>query len=598
MKKGSSILLLTHCSKKTNNIKLLIPTTITTSQIRNYWDHTIEFKSDVIYTKETGIDIMNNCLLNKGTAFSKTERDRLRIRGLLPSCVSTLEKQLTRLKERYDEIENDLDKYQFCSQLQDRNETLFYKFLTTYIKELAPIIYTPTVGLACQNFSHIFRRSRGMFFSVEDKGEMKNMVHNYPIDEIDVIVVTDGGRILGLGDLGANGDGIPIGKLALYVAAGGINPGRVLPIMLDVGTNNEKLLNDPLYLGVKQKRLTGDAYYEIVEEFVDAILDRWPNVLLQWEDFSGEKAEIVLNKYRNRILSFNDDIQGTGSVVVSGILNCLRATGQPFSDIKNQTFVVAGSGAAGLGVVSSLKEAMKREGLSDEEACSRFYIVDKDGMMTKRRLAMDCELSSAQKYYAESRCDVEEGLPLIEVVKKVKPDILLGLSGVGSLSLQMRLLRHNPTSKSEATAEQVFRVTGGDAIFASGSPFAPVTLQDGSVINTSQANNMFCYPGLGLGTILTGCKKITDEMFYAASKALAATVSEEALKKKEIYPHVENIRDVSMRVAIGVMRQAHAEGNAKKLKGLSKDFIENDGEMEKYVRSRMYEPKYVPIVNK
>ena len=560
---------------------------------------------------------MNNGLLNKGTAFSYIERDRLGIRGLIPPVVSDIDKQVSRLRERFNAIPTDIEKYQFCTQLQDRNETLFYNFLVHNIKEMAPIIYTPTVGKACENFSHIFRKPRGMFFSTLDKGEMKAMVYNWPVDNVDVIVVTDGGRILGLGDLGCNGDGIPIGKLSLYVAAGGVNPGRVLPVMLDVGTNNEKLLNDPLYLGRKHKRLTGDEYYEMVDEWIRAVVDRWPDVLIQWEDFSSDKADIVLEKYRHKYLTFNDDIQGTGAVIVSGVLNCLRATGQSFSDIKNQKFLIAGSGAAGIGVCNALKKAAMREGLTEEEACRLFYIVDANGLVTSERLSspMACNMSDDCKIFASARNDLKEGTPLMEVVKTVEPDILLGMSSQPGLFSDELLTiftksshrrgrtpivfpLSNPTSKAEASAEQVFKVSGGNCIFASGSPFPPVTLPNGEEIHTSQANNMFAFPGIGLAAVLSGSRTITDNMFYAASKALAATVSEEALKRKEVYPKVENIREVSKKVAVGVMRQAYAEGNAKRLAHLDVNFINSDAEMENYVASRMWNPQYMPVISK
>ncbi|KAG2382539.1 hypothetical protein C9374_005119 [Naegleria lovaniensis] len=580
-------------------------------------DHS-DFKRGLIITTQSGVDVMNNSLLNKGTSFTRTERDRLHIRGLLPAVIVDIDTQLLRIRERYNMLASDIERYQFLTQLQDRNETLFYKFLVNNIKELAPIIYTPTVGKACESFSHIFRKPRGMFFSAEDRGEMKAMVYNYPVDEIDVIVVTDGGRILGLGDLGANGDGIPIGKLSLYVAAGGINPGRVMPVMLDVGTNNEKLLNDPLYLGIRRKRLTGQEYFDVLDEFMEAVTTRWPKVLIQFEDFTSDKAEIVLKKYRNRCLSFNDDIQGTGSVIVAGILNSLRAIGQQFSDIKHQKFLVVGSGGAGLGVANALKEAMVREGLDDEEARKNFYVVDKDGLLTQRRIEEGDEkgiaFTASQRSYAEVRDDLPEGLSILETIKTVKPDILLGLSGVGGLFTE-DILREmnrqcaergkepiifplsNPTSKSEASAELVFRCTEGRGVFASGSPFDDVTLPNGLTIRPPQANNMFIFPGVGLGSILAGSKHISNNMFYAASKSLAASVSDEAIKRKEVYPRVEDIREVTKKVAVGVIRQAVSEGNALKFADKSKTFIDSNAEMEEYVGKRMWCPQYVPIVN-
>lgn len=429
---------------------------------------------------------------------------------------------------------------------------------------------------------------------------MLNMVYNYPIKEIDIIVVTDGGRILGLGDLGANGMGIPIGKLALYVAAGGINPGRVLPVMLDVGTNNTDLLDDPFYLGINQKRSTGAEYYQIVDEFMKAVTARWPNVLVQFEDFTSDKANTVLDKYRKNVLCFNDDIQGTGSVIVSGILNALRATGKSFSDLKDQKIMVAGAGCAGLGVCSALVAAMVKEGATQADAYKQFYVLDKDGLLTAARQTLTPE----QVPFAKARTDSTDGLSLMETMKVVKPDILLGISGMGGLfkeELIREMCKHvekpiifplsNPTSNSEASAQDIFTWTNGKAIFASGSPFPPVTLGH-DIIYPSQGNNMFIFPAVGLGASLAGAKTISDDVFYAASKALASTVTDEQLARGEVYPPVENIREVTAAVATEIVRKLVKENNAVNVK-------ETDlHDLGKFVRDRMWTPEYAPIIYK
>lgn len=559
-----------------------------------------DFQRDVIFTTQIGQDLLLDPLLNRGTAFTQTERDRLFLRGLLPPAVKDPNVQVARLRRRFDALGTDLDRYAFLCQLQDRNEVLFYRFLMTYIQELAPIVYTPTVGKACQQFGVMFRRPRGMYFTAHDKGEMLSMVYNYPVKEIDIIVVTDGGRILGLGDLGANGMGIPIGKLALYVAAGGINPGRVLPVMLDVGTNNQELLDDPFYLGIDQKRATGAEYFEIVDEFMKAVTSRWPNVLVQFEDFTSDKANIVLDKYRKNVLCFNDDIQGTGSVIVSGLLNALRATGKNFSDLKNQKIMVAGAGCAGLGVCSALVAAMIKEGASPSEAYKRFYVLDKDGLITQARP----NLTPEQVPFAIARSDMTDGLSLMETMKAVKPDILLGISGIGGLfkeELIREMCQHverpiifplsNPTSNSEASAQDICTWTEGKAIFASGSPFPPVTFGD-SVFYPSQGNNMFIFPAVGLAASIAGAKTISDALFYTASKALANTVTAEQLSRGEVYPPVADIREVTTIVATAIVQKLVLERNAPNVK-------ESDlADLEKFVRERMWDAEYAPIIYK
>lgn len=558
------------------------------------------FQPGVTITSQYSWDTLHDPLLNKGTSFTMVERDRLGLRGLLPPSVKNLETQMLRIRGRYDKLENDLDRYLFMQQIQDTNETLFYKFLVTYIEELAPIVYTPTVGLACLNFTHAFRRARGMYFSAADRGEMKAMIHNFPSKEVDLVVLTDGGRVLGLGDLGCNGMPISIGKLSLYVAAAGLHPGRVLPVLVDVGTNNEKFIHDPFYLGLPQKRLDGVEYFEVLDEVLDAITSRWPNVLIQFEDITPDKANILLNKYRNQILCFNDDIQGTGTVIVSGLFNALRASNQRFSDITKQRILIAGAGCAGIGVADSIKRTMMREGLLEREALQRFYICDKDGLITNKRK----NITPYQAPYANSRTDCPEGLSLLETIHLVKPTILLGISGVGSLFTEeiVKAMSEynqtpiifpisNPTSNCECTAEDAIKWSNGRAIFASGSPYAPVRYNLKSYY-ISQANNMFIFPGLGFGSVISGASTITDNMLHAASVALANTVGTEEIKQGYIYPRVKDIRNSTTEVALAVIKQAISEDNytVKKLKHMT------DDELRLFIKKKSWLPAYQSIV--
>eukprot|EP01027_Heterolobosea_sp_BB2_P017581 GEZU01024897.1.p1 GENE.GEZU01024897.1~~GEZU01024897.1.p1 ORF type:complete len:472 (-),score=143.88 GEZU01024897.1:1002-2417(-) len=464
------------------------------------------------------------------------------------------------------------------------------------LEQMAPIIYTPTVGLACQKFATIYRRPRGMYFSCEDKGSMLAMVYNNPGSEVDVAVITDGGRVLGLGDLGTNAMPIPIGKLSLYVAAGGIHPGRVLPVCIDVGTNNQSLLEDPMYLGLNRKRLDGPEYYEVIDEVITAIRTRWPNVLIQFEDFTPDKAYPLLQKYRKAFTCFNDDIQGTGSVILSGLLNAVRAQGKPISELGKQRILAVGGGCAGMGVCDAIMEGMKREtGLTAEQAAAQFLIFDKDGVITTNRKFF----APGQEKYA--RKDMGDGnMTLLEAVQKFKPDALLGLSGVGGIFSE-EVIREmakqkarpiimplsNPTSRSECTFEQAVEWSDGRCIFASGSPYDPVVYK-GTTIKPSQGNNMYTYPGVGLGAVLCKARIVSDDMLYAASRTLAMYLSDDEVMSGRIYPPVNKIRDVSKKIAVAVIKQAKAEG-------LDQNYIDDDG-IEEYVESNMFQPVYEPIV--
>ncbi|KAL5167000.1 NAD-dependent malic enzyme isoform, mitochondrial [Glycine soja] len=534
-----------------------------------------------------GTDILHDPWFNKDTGFPLTERDRLGLRGLLPPRVISFEHQYDRFMNSYRSLEKNtqgqsdrfvsLSKWRILNRLHDRNETLYYRVLIDNIKEFAPIIYTPTVGLVCENYSGLFRRPRGMYFSAKDKGEMMSMIYNWPSDQVDMIVLTDGSRILGLGDLGVQGIGIPIGKLDMYVAAAGINPQKILPVMLDVGTNNQKLLEDPLYLGVRQPRLEGEEYLLIVDEFMEAVHARWPKAIVQFEDFQMKWAFETLKRYRERFCMFNDDIQGTAGVALAGLLGTVRSQGQPLSDFLKQKIVVVGAGSAGLGVLSMAVQAVSRmSGGSGTDANSQFFLIDKDGLVTTERSNLD----PAAVPFAKNPRDLEglsEGASIIEVVKKVKPHVLLGLSGVGA----------------ECTAIEAFSHAGENIVFASGSPFENVDLGNGEVGHVNQANNMYLFPGIGLGTLLSGARHITDGMLRAAAECLASYMTEDDVRKGIF------IRDVTAEVGAAVVCAAVAEKQAeghgdvgfKELENMSKE------ETVEYVRGNMWYPEYCPLVH-
>jgi len=544
-----------------------------------------------------GSDILTEPLFNKGTAFKRGERDRLRFRGMLPPRIMNMPLQKERFLQQLRSEESAIKKNTLLEDLHDRNETLYHRVLVDHLEEMAPLIYTPTVGQACREFAQRYRRPRGMYFTEEDRGSMAAMVYNWPHKDVHVIVVTDGSRILGLGDLAANGMGIPIGKLSLYCAAGGIAPHRVLPVVIDVGTDNEELLNDKFYLGVQKRRLQGRAYYEVIDEFMQAVRYRWPNVLVQFEDFSSDKAQKLLNKYRKEHLCFNDDIQGTGATTLAGLLSALRAKDDDVTALGDQRILIAGAGSAGIGVAQVLKQAMMEQGRSEAEAKKCFFVVDHNGLLGTERLP---ELSPEQAEFVRPQ---DGGMSLMEVMQKYKPTMLLGMTAVGGLfkeDLIKEMASHcerpvifplsNPTTSAECTAEQAFEWTDGRCIFASGSPFDPVELDDGRIFYPSQCNNMYVFPGVGLGVTVVGAKIVTDKMLYLAAEALANYVPPEDLAAGRIFPHINNIRHVSHRIAVAVAEEAIREGQATKAAG-----IEN---LPEYIASKMYYPQYVPLVEK
>lgn len=555
-----------------------------------------------------------------------TERDRLGLRGLLPPRVMSFEQQYERFINSYRSLENNtrgepdsivaLAKWRILNRLHDRNETLYYRVLIDNIKDFAPIIYTPTVGLVCENYSGLFRRPRGMYFSAKDKGEMMSMIYNWPAEKVDMIVVTDGSRILGLGDLGVQGIGIPIGKLDVYVAAAGINPQKVLPIMLDVGTNNEKLLEDKLYLGLRQPRLEGEEYLAVVDEFMEAVHARWPKAVVQFEDFQMKWAFETLQRYRNRFCMFNDDVQGTAGVALAGLLGAVRAQGRPLQDFTNQKIVVVGAGSAGIGVLSMAKQAMLRmPGIHRTgEGHNQFWVLDKDGLITKARKGLDPAVARfARGYGPDEVPDLHEGASLVEVVKKVKPHVLLGLSGVGGIFNEevLKAMKEsdsprpavfamsNPTTKAECTPDDVFKHVGENAIFASGSPFSNVSLGNGKTGYANQANNMYLFPGIGLGALLSGARHISDGMLQAAAECLASYITDNEIRKGILFPSVSSIRHITAQVGAAVVRAAVAEDLAEGCCDVGPRELGSMSELETvdYVARKMWYPIYSPLVS-
>ncbi|VAH45759.1 hypothetical protein VPH35_028656 [Triticum aestivum] len=576
-----------------------------------------------------GPDILHDPWFNRGTAFSMTERDRLGLRGLLPPSVVSSQQQIDRFMGDLKRLEQNardgpsdtyqLAKWRILNRLHDRNETMYYKVLIDNIKEYAPIVYTPTVGAVCQNYSGLFRRPRGMYFSAEDRGEMMSMVYNWPADQVDMIVVTDGSRILGLGDLGVQGIGIAIGKLDLYVAAAGINPQRVLPVMIDVGTNNEKLLKDPLYLGLQEHRLEGEDYVEIIDEFMEAVFSRWPNVIVQFEDFQSKWAFRLLQRYRKTYRMFNDDVQGTAGVAIAGLLGAVRAQGRPMIDFPKQKIVVAGAGSAGIGVVNAASRTMARmlgnNEVAFESARSQFWIVDAHGLITEERVDIDPDARPFARRKSElTHQGLNEGASLIEVVKKVKPDVILGLSAVGGLfskevlealkdsssSRPAIFAMSNPTKNAECTPEEAFSIIGEKVVFSSGSPFDDVDLGDGKIGHSNQGNNMYLFPGIGLGTLLSGARIVSDGMLQAAAERLASYMKEEEVLQGIIYPPTSRIRDITKEVAAAVVREAVAEDLAEGYRDMDARELARLSEEETvdYVKNNMWNPVYPTVVYK
>lgn len=543
-----------------------------------------------------GRRLVEHPIYNKGTAFLREEREEFELFGLFPETVSSLEIQTRRSYGHFQSKSTDLEKYIYLLSLQDRIETLFFKLLLDHLEEMLPIVYTPTVGQACSKFSHIYRRPRGLYITPSNIHHIDKILANAPFSNVMLIVVTDGERILGLGDQGAGGMGIPIGKGNLYVAAGGIHPAYCLPVLIDVGTNNDGALEDPLYIGVKQRRLTGSEYYAIVERFVQGVRRVFPRALIQWEDFGKHHAFTLLQGYRNRVCSFNDDIQGTGAVATAALLSAVRSKQE---QLKDQIFVIFGQGQAGMGIARQILTGLQEEGLTEQEARSRIFGIDKDGLLLEGQ-----DVSQEQQPWLKSRAltadwkvSNPEKITLLETIRNVKATVLIGVTGkTGAFSQEILqalaqnskvpiiLPLSNPTSKSECTAAEAFQYTEGKCICATGSPFAPITVEGKKRI-VSQCNNLFIFPGMGLGALVSGTSIVTDQMFMAASRAISGMMKPDELAQGQVLPAITDVRQVSAQVALAVAKVARDSGL-----GLRAD----DEHLQNMIVKAMWEPKYLP----
>ncbi len=532
----------------------------------------------------TGFRAINSASTNKGTAFTQEEREYHKLRGLLPPKVVAPEFQMERTLKNLRVKKNDIEKYGFLSALQARNEQLFYKIIINHIEEMMPLIYTPTVGQACREYAHIYRRPRGMYITIEDKGEIKDVLENWPYRDIRVIVVTDGERILGLGDLGTNGIGIPIGKLALYVACAGIPPNQCLPIMLDVGTNNVEYLHDPLYLGLEQSRVSGDAYFEFIDEFIQAVSEVFPKALIQFEDFLTPNAYALLNKYRHKQLCFNDDIQGTAGVALAGVYASTKLSDLNFKDLK---IMFLGAGSAATGIADLICYALQKEGLSEEEARKRLWFVDVEGLVVKNRTNL---LPHNEPYMHD-----HERMGFIDAIKEIKPHVLIGATGAPNTFTRQVIeamteinerptifALSNPTSRAECTAMEAYEWSNGKVIFASGSPFPPVEY-DNEKYTPAQGNNVYIFPGIGLGALVSESRVITEDMFLVAARVLADQVRQDDLNKGMVYPPLNNIREVSYKIALAVAEDAYVSKVTRS---------ERPNNLEQKIRDYMYSPSY------
>ncbi|XP_069462429.1 NADP-dependent malic enzyme [Ambystoma mexicanum] len=544
------------------------------------------------YTNKRGYDITRNPYLNKGMAFSLEERLQLGIHGLLPPCFLSQDVQVLRVLRNFELQNSDLDRYILLMGLQDRNEKLFYRVLTSDIERFMPVVYTPTVGLACQQYGIAFRRPRGLFITIHDRGHLSTVMKSWPEDVIKAVVVTDGERILGLGDLGCYGMGIPVGKLALYTACGGVNPQECLPVILDVGTDNEDLLKDPLYIGLRHKRVRGQAYDDLLEEFMKAVTDRYGmNCLIQFEDFANANAFRLLNKYRDIYCTFNDDIQGTAAVAVAGLFAAQRITKRKFSD---NTILFQGAGEAAMGIAGLIVMAMEKEGTPTEEAVKKIWMVDSKGLIVKGRAALTHE----KERFAHEH---EEVRNLEDAVQALKPTALIGVAAIGG-AFTTKIIKDmasfnerpiifalsNPTSKAECTAEECYTLTEGRGIFASGSPFDPVTLPSGITLHPGQGNNAYVFPGVALGVVACGMRHISEEVFLITAELIAQQVSDQHLQEGRLYPPLQTIRDVSFKLAVKIVEHAYGTNTAS--------VQPEPQDKEAFIRAKMYNSDYDTFV--
>ncbi|HXZ91379.1 MAG TPA: NAD-dependent malic enzyme [Burkholderiales bacterium] len=535
--------------------------------------------------RRTGLDLLRDPLQNKGIAFDEAERDAFGLRGLLPPAVLSQEQQVARVLDNLRRQPTNLDKFISLNALHDRNETLFFRVVTDHPDEIMPLIYTPTVGLACQRFAQIFQRPRGIWVSAADRGRVAEVLRNWPTREVKIIVVTDGERILGLGDLGANGMGIPVGKLSLYTACAGIHPEHTLPLLLDVGTNNAAFLQDPLYIGLKRPRLRGAEYDALVDEFMNAAQEVFPGVVVQFEDFANLNAFRLLHAYRERFCCFNDDIQGTASVALAGLYSALRVTRGRLSD---QRLLFLGAGEAATGICDLAVAAMAGEGLAEAQARQRCWLFDSRGLVVRSRT----DLGEHKRPYAHAH---EQAADFLSAVKALEPTAIIGVAAVGKtftrevLEEMARLNERpivfalsNPTSQSECTAQEAYLWTAGRALFACGSPFDPVAFE-GRTHVPRQGNNSYIFPGVGLGLIASRARRATDEMFLAAARALADLVTPQDLDQGSLYPPLARVREVSARIAEAVAEVAFSRGLAGAARPL---------DLSGFIRSQMYQPIY------
>ena len=532
-----------------------------------------------------GTEALDDPFVNQGTAFSQDARIKRKLRGLLPPRVTTLEHQAKRALERIHQAEEPLQKYEILSLIRHRNATLFYYLLENNIEELMPIVYTPTVGKACQEFDRIYTEPEGLYVTIEDKGSVQEVINNWPHDDVDMIVVTDGERILGLGDLGAGGMGIPIGKLSLYTACAGLNPARSLPVLLDVGTNNQGLLHDPLYLGLQQLRVDGEEYYAFVREFIEAAKARWPHVIIQFEDFANRHAFALLDQWKDKTACFNDDIQGTAAVAVAGFYAAARVKGSSLSEEK---FLFLGAGEAAGGIADLLVEAMMKEGLTQEQAVDRIFLFDSHGLVTKDREG----LTPLKQKFAHEQ---EPQSTFLDAIGEVKPTAIVGCAAqAGSfnayvLSAMARINERpiifalsNPTSRSECTAREAYTYTEGKCLFASGSPFPQVEV-NGKTFIPRQSNNSYVFPGIGLGLVVSSPRIVPQSVFLSAAEALSKIVSEDDLENGSLFPSLTKIREVSQSIAAAVAEQCFTAGVAG---------VPKPDDLSTAIQEAMYKPVY------
>jgi malate dehydrogenase (oxaloacetate-decarboxylating) len=545
----------------------------------------------VIRTKLYGFTLLNHPRYNKGTAFTEEERDVFDLHGLLPPHVGTVAEQIARRQAAFESYETGFEKYVFMRDLQDINETLFYALLLSDVKKYMPIVYTPTVGEGCQRFSEVWRKPRGLFLSYPNKARIEKILSHKRYDNVKAIVVSDGERILGLGDQGAGGMGIPIGKMALYTALGGIHHEYCLPVLLDVGTDNEERLANPIYIGWRKKRVRGAEYDDFIETFVSVVEKRWPHVLLQWEDFAGSNAARLLGKYRDRLCTFNDDIQGTAAVVLATLLAAVKAAS---SLLKEQRIGILGFGSAGIGIANLIVKALVEDGLSEAEARGRIYAMGRPGLLVDGAEGIHPE----QKDYVRARGDVADWkvqdplkIGLEEVARNARLTVLIGVAGKAGMFTEdaVRAMAKNaerpiifPLSNSEATPEELLKWTDGKALIGTGSPFEAVKVRDRDIC-IDQTNNSYVFPGLALGIVASKSRRVTDAMFMTAARALAALSPVEKDKNASLLPPLAESRRLSRAIAAAVARQAIAEG----LSDL------NDADVEDAVDANVWDPKYV-----